>query len=254
MARVGAGTHCNLSHCGWYTATGLQLAVVDPLAWRTRLRELRVTVQPAGRKGLGVFAAQTAGPGRWVCSYGGELLNLSQLLTRYAASTPTYVYRLSSTLSIDARDSTHFSRYINHHAQPNLHAKVNRRSTPARIDFFTIRPLRLAAWSKKVPLGSATARHPCLRLALFGSRWHATLCRSGRAAQRPARAGARAPASAKVAGGTLRVVVAPRGSMALSGTPRGLGPGHQPRAKSPILRRFHLDIQTSATSCSSTMA
>ena len=43
--------------------------------------------------------AQTAGPGRWVCSYAGELLNLSQLLTRYAASKPTYVYRLSGSLS-----------------------------------------------------------------------------------------------------------------------------------------------------------
>ena len=70
--------------------------------------------------------AQTAGPGRWVCSYAGELLNLSQLLTRYAASKPTYVYRLSGSLSIDARDSDHFSRYLNHHAQPNLHAKVGR--------------------------------------------------------------------------------------------------------------------------------
>ena len=164
MARAGAGTRCNLSHCGWYSATGLQLAPADPLAWRTRVRELRVTVQPAGLKGLGVFAvqehgqsvslavpqlgpypsrgapggsgrlvtprerphhwpsshclgcsskpppkppisppltiqAQTAGPGRWVCSYAGELLNLSQLLTRYAASKPTYVYRLSGSLS-----------------------------------------------------------------------------------------------------------------------------------------------------------
>ena len=62
MARAGAGTRCNLSHCGWYSATGLQLAPADPLAWRTRVRELRVTVQPAGPKGLGVFAAQQHDP------------------------------------------------------------------------------------------------------------------------------------------------------------------------------------------------
>ena len=61
MARAGAGTRCNLSHCGWYSATGLQLAPADPLAWRTRVRELRVTVQPAGLKGLGVFAVQQQG-------------------------------------------------------------------------------------------------------------------------------------------------------------------------------------------------
>ena len=77
MAHAGAGTRCNLSHCGWYSASGLQLARADPLAWSTRVRELRVTVQPAGPKGLGVFAAQSAGPGRWVCSYAGELLSLS---------------------------------------------------------------------------------------------------------------------------------------------------------------------------------
>ena len=78
MAHAGAGTRCNLSHCGWYRASGLQLARADPLAWSTRVRELRVTVQPADPKGLGVFAAQTAGPGRWVCSYAGELLKLSR--------------------------------------------------------------------------------------------------------------------------------------------------------------------------------
>jgi len=97
-------------------------------------------------------------------------LPLALPLTRYATSTPTYVYRLSGSLSIDARDSDHFSRYLNHHAQPNLHAKVsrtskplpepepepepdpdrnpdpdpdpdqvNRTSKPARIDFFAIR-------------------------------------------------------------------------------------------------------------------
>eukprot|EP00964_Phaeocystis_antarctica_P079369 scaffold49440_cov58-Phaeocystis_antarctica.AAC.4 len=64
MALLGAGTRCNLSHCGWYSAAGLQLVPADPLAWRTRVQELRVSLQHAGPKGLGVFAAQTAGPGR----------------------------------------------------------------------------------------------------------------------------------------------------------------------------------------------
>ena len=89
MAHAGAGTRCNLSHCGWYSASGLQLARADPLAWSTRVRELRVTVQPAGPKGLGVFAAQSAGPGRWVCSYAGELLKLSHPSLLNPTPTPT---------------------------------------------------------------------------------------------------------------------------------------------------------------------
>ncbi len=140
-ARLGAGTRCNLTHCGWWADATLRLAPVDALAWRRNVRELRVSVEPAGRKGLGVYAAQPAGPGRWVGPYMGELLNLSQLLTRYARATPTYVYRLSHSLSVDAASSSHFSRYINHDSHPNLHAKVDRRAEC--IDFFTIRPLRV---------------------------------------------------------------------------------------------------------------
>eukprot|EP00966_Prymnesium_polylepis_P182588 4230345-Prymnesium_polylepis.1 len=100
-----SATRCNLSHCAWREANdgGLRFEPVDPWAWLLRVPELRVRVAAAGRKGLGVFARQAAGPGRWVCAYQGELLNLTQLLDRYAGGEkPEYVYRLSSTLSVDA--------------------------------------------------------------------------------------------------------------------------------------------------------
>jgi len=137
-------THCNMSHCAWWDA--LQAAVrfepVDPLAWQKRgTPELAVAVRAAGAKGLGVFAKQDAGPGRWVCEYVGETLSLSQLLARYRLEPPVYVYRLSATRSIDARNSSHFSRYINHDASPNLQVSVDR--ARQRIDIFAKRPLRV---------------------------------------------------------------------------------------------------------------
>lgn len=141
MLRTAAGTRCNITHCGWYAQSGqLQYAHADPLAWRREgVRELRVTVASAGRKGLGVFAAQPAGPGRFVGDYEGEILTLRELRARYVNDTPVYVYRLSKRRSIDARHSTHFSRYMNHDWLPNVHAVVS--AAAQRISFFATRPL-----------------------------------------------------------------------------------------------------------------
>ena len=58
-------TRCNLTHCAWREMDGLRIDTVDPRAWR-RGHPLRVTIQPAGDKGLGVYAAEAASPGRWV--------------------------------------------------------------------------------------------------------------------------------------------------------------------------------------------
>ena len=134
-------TRCNLTHCAWREAGSLRVEPVDPLAWRRSARELRVNVTPAGCKGLGVFAAQAAGPGRWVTSYVGEVLNISQLLVRYAREEPVFVFRLTQSLSIDARDSVHFSRFINHDARPNLKFVVSK--ALQSIDFFAIRPVHV---------------------------------------------------------------------------------------------------------------
>ena len=82
-------------------------------------------------------------PGRYVCSYVGEVLSLSQLLERYATEPPVYVFRLSSTTSIDARNSSHFSRFINHDAHPNLQISVSKASK--RIDIFAKRPLHVGS-------------------------------------------------------------------------------------------------------------
>lgn len=103
--------------------------------------ELRVRVKPAGSKGLGVFAKQYGGPGRYVGRYVGECLNMKELISRYRNEQPKYVYRLNTSHAIDARDSVHFSRYINHNARPNLHAEVS--AETRSIAFYAIRPLHV---------------------------------------------------------------------------------------------------------------
>jgi len=148
------GTRCNASHCAWRdalclpkgetplaVACGNTLERVDVFAWRRDVPELRVRVGLAGGdKGLGVFAAQSAGPGRWVCSYVGEFLELIEVAARYSSSLPVYVYSLGSGGgAIDARDSRHFSRLVNHHEDANLHAVVD--GGERRIDFYAKRPL-----------------------------------------------------------------------------------------------------------------
>uniref|UniRef100_A0A7S2J3H0 SET domain-containing protein n=1 Tax=Haptolina brevifila TaxID=156173 RepID=A0A7S2J3H0_9EUKA len=138
-------TFCNASHCTWREGTFTQLAPLDALAWRRDVRELRVKVRSSELGGLGVFAARYAGPGRWVCSYMGTILTRSQMRERYTRrgdhDWPVYVYRLGARKVIDARDSRHWSRLINHHQDPNLHAVVSTASE--RIDFYAKRPLQL---------------------------------------------------------------------------------------------------------------
>ncbi|KAL1506954.1 hypothetical protein AB1Y20_007818 [Prymnesium parvum] len=134
-------TRCNWSHCAWRDATRLHVEPLDPWAWRPDVPDLRVRVAPSPLKGLGVFADQPCGPGRHVGRYVGELLNLTQLLDRYAAEPPVYVYRLSASWSIDARASTHFSRWINHDAQPNLHARPS--ASRRRVELLAMRPVRV---------------------------------------------------------------------------------------------------------------
>lgn len=138
------GTHCNATHCTWRDGLGVRLSPVDVLAWRRDVRELRVSVrQTSGSRGQGAFAAQRAEPGRFVCSYVGTIHTLSELAAHYASrgEMPVYVYRLGEGKVIDASGSQHFSRLINHHQMPNLHAVVS--TAEERIDFYAKRPLRV---------------------------------------------------------------------------------------------------------------
>ena len=80
-------------------------------------------------KGLGVFAAEHAHVQRWVGSYHGERLSIREFSHRYRrGNDPVYGFRLSQSIIIDGRNSTHFSRYINHDEHGNLKVDAMPRS------------------------------------------------------------------------------------------------------------------------------
>ena len=87
--------------------------------------------------GLGVFAAEAACSGRWVCAYEGELITTAESSARYANSEPAYLLQLNEELLIDGERSTHHSRRFNHHDDGNLECVVD--VERRRADFFTRR-------------------------------------------------------------------------------------------------------------------
>lgn len=105
----------------------------------SRRAPLRVTVADAAGKGRGAFAAEDAAAGSFVGSYEGRLLSRAESVSLYAggAKEPEYLFRLEDDLYIDAQDSEHWSRFINHAEHANLRLAVDRR----RLDFFAARPI-----------------------------------------------------------------------------------------------------------------
>ena len=82
----------------------------------------------ADGKGWGAFASATVEAGTRVGSYEGTLLSQQEVERKYyggaAAVTPDYLFELPSSanekLYIDARDGTHWSRFINHRLLSNI--------------------------------------------------------------------------------------------------------------------------------------
>uniref|UniRef100_A0A7S3AVW3 SET domain-containing protein n=1 Tax=Haptolina ericina TaxID=156174 RepID=A0A7S3AVW3_9EUKA len=100
---------------------------------------------------MGVFALQPIRAGRWVCQYVGTLLaeDISgpfgdplglvaenEDVARSARTPSDYVFELTAGLSIDAINSTHFSRFINHAERCNMEASVS--VEERRVDFYTV--------------------------------------------------------------------------------------------------------------------
>ena len=99
-------------------------------------RELRASILPADGKGLGAFASESIPARSFVCSYKGEALTRRQFRRRYADSDPVYGFRLSTATIIDGRNSSHYSRYINHDENGNLRVVI---SSSSQIDFYAAR-------------------------------------------------------------------------------------------------------------------
>ena len=101
----------------------------------------------ADGKGWGAFASATVEAGTRVGSYEGTLLSQQEVERKYyggaAAATPDYLFELPSSanekLYIDARDGTHWSRFINHCEDGNLTPSLD---AAGSISFFAARRIR----------------------------------------------------------------------------------------------------------------
>jgi hypothetical protein len=93
--------------------------------------EAAVRVVATEGKGLGVVATEPIEGGAWVCEYVGVLATDEESDVRYGsrsiAGEGDYMFRVEGDLCLDAQNSTHFSRYLNHAFPGNLDTRVSER-------------------------------------------------------------------------------------------------------------------------------
>ena len=115
-----------------YTADALEAAAtaaISPLGARPLGAEADVVVRSAGPKGMGAFAAAPITSGDWLGNYQGELFTLEESLALYAGADnrTDYIMTMSKERGLyrDARNSSHWSRFINHAERGNLELYVD---------------------------------------------------------------------------------------------------------------------------------
>ena len=115
-----------------YTAAALEAAAtaaISPLGARPLGPEADVVVQSAGPKGMGAFAAAPIAQGDWLGNYLGELFTLEESLALYggADNRTDYIMCMNKERGLyrDARNSSHWSRFINHAERGNLELYVD---------------------------------------------------------------------------------------------------------------------------------
>ena len=143
LAATSASRVVNGGHLRWPRATTSVLrATLKASAWR----EAAVDVSGAGNKGFGAFAAEAIAAGDYVGPYIGTITTREETRVRYNATTymeatliGDYLFRVDDTFSIDAQNSTHFSRYFNHAEHGNLEVDVDSENT--RVNFFAARDI-----------------------------------------------------------------------------------------------------------------
>ena len=105
-----------------------------------------MTVKDCGSKGLGAFAAEDRSSGQWVCDYRGEVITFAQRALRYVSDEPEYLFHLGggavagSHVYIDAVDSDHASRAINHAQDACLEPRVS--LAERRVAFYALRDIK----------------------------------------------------------------------------------------------------------------
>ena len=101
--------------------------------------EAKVEVRSAGAKGMGAFAAEDIPEGRWVGTYQGTLTTDEETAARYNGAPADYIFGIDNEFSIDAQNSTHFTRFFNHAQGGNLETRVD--TDNRRIDFVAARDI-----------------------------------------------------------------------------------------------------------------
>lgn len=82
-------------------------------------------VRRAGRKGDGVFALAPLREGLFLGEYEGELISLPEVDRRYPDGNNEFLYDVDGDRCIDATNSKHFSRWLNHsHGCYNLKTRT----------------------------------------------------------------------------------------------------------------------------------
>ena len=105
-----------------------------------------MTVKDCGSKGLGAFADEDRSQGQWVCDYRGEVIDFAQRAVRYVSEEPEYLFHLGggavagSHVYIDAVDSDHASRAINHAQDACLEPRVT--LSERRVAFYALKDIK----------------------------------------------------------------------------------------------------------------
>jgi hypothetical protein len=106
-------------------ATGGITGSVSSLGVRPQGPEADIVVLPAGTKGEGAFAVAPIAAGTWLGNYQGVLTTRDETVARYgkeASWSNDYIMTVSQELELsrDARNSSHFSKFVNHAQFGNL--------------------------------------------------------------------------------------------------------------------------------------
>ena len=100
-----------------------------------------ITVRETKDRGLGVFATAPINNGTFLTDYVGKVVPSEELLRDHPDAEPEYAFRVDDALYIDAENSTHWSKRMNHNAlAPNVDFEVT--ASPPRVRFATIRDVQ----------------------------------------------------------------------------------------------------------------
>ena len=100
-----------------------------------------ITVKETKDRGLGVFATAPINNGTFLTDYVGKVVPSEELLRDHPDAEPEYAFRVDDALYIDAENSTHWSKRMNHNAlAPNVDFEVT--ASPPRVRFATIRDVK----------------------------------------------------------------------------------------------------------------